>query len=217
MTELIRVLVADDHPVFRAGVRALVEVAGTAELVGEVATGTQAVAAAADLRPDVILMDLHMPDLNGIEATRHIVAADPGAKVVVLTTFDDDESVFAAVRAGARGFLLKGAGSTEIMRAIETVSEGGAVFGPAVATRIAGMLTAPTGPRAAFPTLTDREREVLDLVAAGWRNQQIAKHLVLSSKTVRNHVSNIFTKLKAVDRRDAIEQGRQAGLGRLRS
>lgn len=213
MSQPLRVLVADDHPVFRSGIRALIDLSEVADLVGEVATGQEAVAEVAALQPDVVLMDLHMPDLNGIDAARQVAAHHPQTKVVVLTMFDDDESVFAALRAGARGYLLKGASGPEIIRAIETVGAGGAVFGPSIAARISILLGAsPTSHP--LPNLTDRERDVLDLVAAGRTNQQIAQHLVLSGKTVRNHVSNIFTKLDVADRHEAIERGRQGGLGR---
>jgi DNA-binding NarL/FixJ family response regulator len=214
MTSPLRVLVVDDHPVFRAGIRAQLELAATVELVHEAETGRGAVLAAASLHPDVILMDLHLPDLNGIDATREIVEADPGVGVLVLTMFEDDEAVFAAMRAGARGYLLKGAGGPEIVRAIEAVGNGEAIFGPEIGRRIVDFLNAPPRRRNPFPDLTEREREVLDLLARGWHNQRIAKQLVLSDKTIRNHVSNIFAKLRVDDRATAIDHARDAGFGR---
>jgi DNA-binding NarL/FixJ family response regulator len=213
----LRVLVADDHPVFRTGLRGLLELSDGIELAGEVASGEEAVVAAAELRPDVVVMDLHMPGVNGIDATRQIVAAQPEVGVLVLTMFEDDDSVFAAMRAGARGYLLKGAGQDEIMRAIHAVGHGEAIFGPAIAQRMIDFLTAPADQREPFPELTDREREVLELIAQGWSNQRIAQHFVLSTKTVRNHVSNIFTKLCVADRGQAIVRAREAGLGRSSS
>jgi DNA-binding NarL/FixJ family response regulator len=212
----LRVLIADDHPMFRAGLRTTLELAEGIEPVGEVATGLEAVAAVAELQPDVVVMDLHMPELNGIEATRRIVSDRPGTGVVVLTMFEDDDSVFAAMRAGARGYLLKGANPDEIERAIAAVARGEAIFGPAVAQRVIEFLTAPEPPRP-FPELTDREREVLELIAQGWSNKRIAQHFVLSDKTVRNHVSNILGKLQVADRPQAIVRAREAGLGRSES
>ncbi len=212
---LHRVLVADDHPAFRAGLRFLLESSGEVEVVGEAATGTEAVRETLALRPDVVLMDLRMPELNGIEATARVVATDPDIGIIVLTMFDQDESIFAAMRAGARGYLLKGAEQQEILRAIRAVAQGEALFGPEVARRlIAFFNTAATSRAAAFPELTAREREVLDLIAAGKSNAAIADHLVLSLKTVRNHVSNIFAKLRVADRSAAIVKARDAGLGR---
>jgi DNA-binding NarL/FixJ family response regulator len=214
MTLPLRVVVADDHPVFRSGIRAILDVAASVELIAEAANGLEAVTAVASTKPDVVLMDVHMPSLNGVDATRRIATTSPATKVLVLTMLDDDEYVFAAIRAGARGYLLKGSGGTEIVRAIETVGAGGAVFGPSIAARIATILSPGGGPAAELSALTERERDVLNLVAAGWTNQQIAQQLVLSGKTVRNHVSNIFTKLDVADRHQAIERGRQSGLGR---
>jgi DNA-binding NarL/FixJ family response regulator len=208
----VRVLIADDHPLFRAGLRTVLELADSITVVGEAADGAEAVAAAAELAPDVVVMDLHMPGLNGIEATRQILAARSDIGVLVLTMFEDDESVFAAMRAGALGYLLKGAGPEEIERAIAAVARGEAIFGPSVARRVIEFLTAPRPP-VPFPELTDREREVLDLIAQGWANPRIAAHFVLSEKTVRNHVSNILTKLQVADRSAAIVRAREAGFG----
>jgi DNA-binding NarL/FixJ family response regulator len=210
----LRILVADDHPVFRDGLRSLFALDPNVELVGEAATGTEAVDAAAELDPDVVVMDLHMPGMNGIEATRRIVETSPGVGVLVLTMFEDDESVFAAMRSGARGYLLKGAGQEEIVRAIESVGRGEAIFGPTIARRVIDFFAQPARSPHPFPDLTDREREILELIAQGRSNPDIARHLVLSTKTVRNHVSNIFTKLRVADRAQAIVRAREAGLGR---
>lgn len=214
MTAPLRVLIVDDHPIFRSGLRAQLELDGSIDLVGEAATGAEALALATQLTPDVVLMDLQLPDQNGIEVTRAIVAASSDIGVLVLTMSQDDESVFAAMRAGARGYLLKGSSGPDIRRAIEAVGNGEAIFGAAIGSRIGDFLAAPPRPAEAFPELTDREREVLDLLAAGWSNQRMAKHFVLSAKTIRNHVSNIFTKLDVPDRRTAIDRAREAGLGR---
>ncbi|MGH2827573.1 MAG: response regulator, partial [Actinomycetota bacterium] len=190
----LRVAIADDHPVFRDGLGALLSSLPDVEVVGEASTGEEAVTLAQRLHPDVVVMDLNMPDVNGIEATRRIIQDDPHANVLMLTMFEDDDSVFAAMRAGARGYLVKGSNQTEIIRAIEAVGAGEAVFGPPIAQRmIEYFSTARTeSGETAFPQLTDRERQVLDLIAQGNSNQAIAQSLVLSPKTVRNHVSNIF-------------------------
>jgi DNA-binding NarL/FixJ family response regulator len=174
------------------------------------------VTAAATLQPDIVVMDLNMPGLNGIDATRAILRANPGTGVLVLTMFDDDESVFAAMRAGARGYLLKGADKDEIARAVLAVASGEAIFGPAVAQRVIDYFSTarPAGQPPAFPELTEREREILELIAQGHRNPAIAKRLVLSPNTVRNHVSSIFAKLQVADRAQAIIRAREAGLGR---
>jgi DNA-binding NarL/FixJ family response regulator len=212
--EPLRVLVCDDHPVFRNGLRTAIESDDGLEVVGEAETGTEAIERALATQPDVIVMDLQMPERNGIEATREIVAESPHIGVLVLTMFEDDDSVFAAMRAGARGYLLKGSDHGEIVRAITAVSSGEAIFGPAIATRLMAYFAAsPDGPPQAFPELTAREREVLELIAAGHSNAQIADRLVLSQKTVRNHVSNIFTKLQVLDRAQAIVKAREAGIG----
>jgi DNA-binding NarL/FixJ family response regulator len=207
----IRVLIADDHPTFRDGLKLMIDAADDVEVAGEATTGAEAVVLATELVPDAILMDLQMPELNGIEATRQITAANPDIGVVVLTMFEDDDSVFAAMRAGARGYLLKGAQRDDILRAVRAIGSGEAIFGPAIAARLIDFFNAT--PRTLFPELTDREREILALIAAGKSNSAIADELVLSLKTVRNHVSNIFNKLQVADRAAAIEKAREAGLG----
>lgn len=209
-----RVLIADDHPLFRDGLRKLIESAAETDLIGEATTGAEAVELALELQPDAVVMDLHMPDMNGIEATRRIVETSPHIGVLVLTMFEDDDSVFAAMRAGARGYLLKGSDHDETLRAIRAVAAGHAIFGPAIAERlIAFFASGASGPPAAFPELTGREREVLELIAQGASNSGIAATLSLSQKTVRNHVSNIFTKLHVADRAQAVIRAREAGLG----
>jgi DNA-binding NarL/FixJ family response regulator len=213
MTEPIRVLIADDHPLFRDGLTALLTDAPDTELAGAASSGTEAVDLARETQPDVVVMDLHMPGLNGIEATRRIVADSPHITVLVLTMFDDDDSIFSALRAGARGYLLKGADQEQIRAAIQAAANGEIIFGTQLAARMLAYFTAPTAPAPVFPQLTDREREVLDLVAQGRANPAIAAKLGLSQKTVRNHVSNILTKLQVADRAQAIVQARDAGLG----
>jgi DNA-binding NarL/FixJ family response regulator len=208
-----RVLIADDHPLFRDGLRGLLESVGI-EVVGEAATGEEAVERAEALQPDVVLMDLSMPGTNGIEATRRIVEAMPRANVLVVTMYEDDESVFAALRAGARGYLLKGADQEETLRAIRAVAHGEAIFGPGVAERLIRYFAAPRPePSRLFPELTEREVEILRLIAQGRTNPEIAEGLVLSLKTVRNHVSNICGKLQVADRTQAVLRAREAGLG----
>jgi DNA-binding NarL/FixJ family response regulator len=210
--DVVRVIIADDHPMFRDGIRVVLSAEPGIELVGEAADGIDAVAQAAELQPDVVIMDLNMPGRHGVEATRQVVATSPHIGVLVLTMSDDDASVFSAMRAGARGFLLKGAGSDELVRAILDVAAGGVILGPRVARRMQQFFEAPR-PVAVFPELTRREHEVLDLVAAGRTNAQIATELDISGKTVRNHVSNLFTKLQVADRAQAIVRARTAGLG----
>lgn len=186
------------------------------EVVGEAATGQEVLERAAELRPDVILMDIQMPQVNGIEATRRIREADPQAGVVVLTMFEDDESVFSAMRAGARGYVLKGAPPSELLRVVRAVGEGEAHFGPEIAKRLMDFFSAPkrTSPEEAFPELTAREVEILDLIALGHSNAKIAARLFVSPKTVANHLSHIFTKLQVADRAHALIRAREAGLGR---
>ena len=214
-TNVVRVLIADDHPVFRFGLRALLQGEPDMEVVGEATTGHEAVEMALALHPDVILMDLNMPELNGIEAIRRIRAAAPAIAILVITMFDDD-TVFAAMRAGARGYLLKGAAARETLRAVRAVAHGEAIFSPTIADRIIHYFAhvPRQSSSTAFPELTDREREVLNLIARGLTNRAIAERLVLSEKTVRNHVSNIFSKLQVADRAEAIVRAREAGLGK---
>jgi DNA-binding NarL/FixJ family response regulator len=211
----IRIVVVDDHPVFRMGMSALLSSITGLTVVGEAATVDEAVAVARSSRPDVVVMDLHLGDGSGIDATRRILANDPDVGVLAVTMMDDDDSVFAAMRAGARGYLLKGASPDDIERAIRAVARGEVLLGPQVAARAIAYLT---GSRAAdtlaFPQLTGREREVLDLVARGLDNTSISRRLALSPKTVRNHLSNVFTKLQVADRSQAIVRAREAGLGR---
>lgn len=211
----LRVVVADDHPVFRQGLRALLGSVPDVEVVAEAATGEQAVEVALSASPDVVLLDLHLPGIHGIEACRRIRELAPQVRVLVLTMFDDDSSVFAAVRAGAMGYLLKGADQEEILRAVRAVASGEAIFGPVIAQRMMEYFSARSldAPRQAFPQLTDRERDVLSLLARGLDNATIARQLGLSAKTVRNHCSNIFAKLQVADRSQAIVRAREAGLG----
>jgi DNA-binding NarL/FixJ family response regulator len=211
-TEPIRILLADDHTLFRDGLRALFNSLPDTAVVGEAAAGGEAVELAEHLQPDVILMDIQMPGVNGIEATRKIVQTSPHIGVIVVTMFEDDDSVFAAMRAGARGYVLKGASQEEMLRAIRAVAQGDAQFGTDIAARLMNFFAAPRPPQI-FPELTDREREVLALIAQGHNNSEIARKLVISVKTVRNHVSNIFSKLQVADRAQAIIQAREAGLG----
>jgi DNA-binding NarL/FixJ family response regulator len=212
--EPIRVLIADDHPLFRDGTRALLNSVSDTIVVGEAASGDEAIARATALQPDVILMDLQMPGVNGIEATRCVVQTSPHIGILVLTMFEDNDSVFAAMRAGARGYLLKGADQNEIFLAIKAVASGEAIFSPSIARRLMhyfGVLKPdPSSPL--FPDLTDREREILILITEGYTNPEIAERLVLSPKTVRNHVSNIFSKLQVADRAQAILRAKEAGL-----
>ncbi|HEX5847954.1 MAG TPA: response regulator transcription factor [Rubrobacter sp.] len=214
--ESLRILVAEDHPLFRKGMTTLLSSVPEFEVVGEAATGEEAVARAADLQPDVILMDLQMPEVNGIEATRRILQHDPSVRILVVTLFEDDDSVFMALRAGARGYVLKDADEEEMVLSIRAVGKGEAIFSPAIATRVLAYFAASAQggtPPQAFPTLTDREREILKLIAKGHPNPSIARELSLSTKTVGNYVSNIFTKLQVADRAEAIIRAREAGLG----
>jgi DNA-binding NarL/FixJ family response regulator len=212
VNEPIRVLVADDHPLFRDGLIALLHDEPDTELTGTAATGTEAVDLARETQPDVVVMDLQMPGLNGIEATRRIVADSPHIAVLVLTMFDDDDSIFSALRAGARGYLLKGADREQIRCGIQAAANGEIIFGAQLAERMLGYFTA-AAPPPVFPQLTEREREVLELVAQGQDNTSIAARLRLSQKTVRNNVSNILAKLQVADRAQAIVRARDVGLG----
>ena len=213
--EPTRVLIADDHAPFREGLKTLLYSASDLEVVGEARDGDEAISLAAKLQPDVILMDLNMPGTGGIEATRRILRTSPHISILVISMFEDDDSIFAALQAGARGYLLKGALKTEILRAIRAVVSGEAIFGPAIARRLIQYFSAPRPAVQpdAFPELTDREREILALIARHETNPEIAKRFHLSPKTVRNHVSNIFTKLQVADRTQAIIRAREAGFG----
>jgi DNA-binding NarL/FixJ family response regulator len=210
-----RILIADDHAIVREGLRAVLGSEPDMEVVGEAVTGREVVVRAAELGPDLILMDIQMPGLNGIEATRRILGANPSIGVVVLTMFGDDDSVFSAMRAGARGYVLKGAPPSEILKVLRAVAEGEAHFGPEIAQRLTDFFSAPRPPsfEETFSELTSREREILDLIAQGHTNAKIARHLFVSPKTVRNHISHIFTKLQIADRTQAILRAREAGLG----
>ena len=214
--EALRILVVEDHPLFRKGVISLLSAVSDFDVVGEAATGEEAVARAANLLPDVVLMDLQMPGVGGMEATRSILQESPSIRVLVVTLFEDDDSVFMALRAGARGYVLKDADEEEMVRASRAVGRGEAIFSPAVAERVLAYFASPklVSPPEAFPTLTEREREILNLIARGCPNPSIAKQLSLSTKTVGNYVSNIFAKLQVADRAQAIIRAREAGLGR---
>ncbi|MGE3075423.1 MAG: response regulator [Dehalococcoidia bacterium] len=210
----VRVVVVDDHPVVRTGLKAVFSTTPGIEQVGEGSSGVEAVQLAERLLPDVLVMDVNMPEMDGIEATRQVVATSPSVAVLVLTMHDDDDTVFAAMRAGARGYLLKGSEQEEVTRAILSVANGDAIFGPAIADRVLKFFAAPQQSREqVFPELTGRELEVLGLVAGGMSNSGIARQLMLSQKTVANHVSNILNKLQAADRAEAIVRARRAGLG----
>lgn len=219
MPDPISVAVVDDSAPFRAGLRALLGATDDLVIVGEATDGEEALALLDVAMPDVMLMDLNMPGLNGIDATRRILATAPHVAVLVVTMFDDDDSVFAAMQSGARGYLLKGAPKAEILRAIRAVANGEAIFGAAIARRLREYFSTPIPSEArpdAFPELSLREREVLDLIAAHLTNPEIAEQLGLSEKTVRNYVSNIFAKLQVNDRSRAIMMARDAGFGRTR-
>ncbi|MGA9190632.1 MAG: response regulator transcription factor [Anaerolineales bacterium] len=215
----VRLMVVDDHTLFRDGLRALFGSIDDIDVVGEASNGEEAVDKVGRLQPDVVLMDIQIPEINGIEATRRIVSAHPEVGVIVVTMLEDDDSVFAAMRAGARGYILKGADQDEMLRAIRSVATGEALFGAEVADRLVsffnGAIQSDGDP--AFPELTERERQVLDLIAKGWSNAKIADSLVISPKTVSNHCSNIFSKLQVADRTQALLRAREAGLGQTGS
>jgi DNA-binding NarL/FixJ family response regulator len=214
VTTPVRVIVADDHPIVRGGLRALIAATPGLELIGEATDGDSAIDLAREVRPDVVLMDIAMPGRNGIDATREIASHGWASGVLILTMFEDDESIFAAMRAGARGYLLKDASHDEMRRAIESVGGGEAIFGAGVAKRMVGFFArARELGVQPFPELTDREREVLEELAQGAGNATIANRLGISLKTVRNHVSSILSKLMVVDRAEAIVRAREAGLG----
>jgi DNA-binding NarL/FixJ family response regulator len=212
----IRILIVDDHPVYRDGLRALIERSPDLVLAGEAATGGDAVALAETSSPDIILMDIRMPGMSGIDATRRILAARAETRILILTMSEDDDSLFAAMRAGARGYLPKDSDSADLVRAIRAVAGGDVIFGESIATRLQAFFAAGHGRPAAapFPELTDREDEVLELIARGLANRAIAAELGITDKTVRNHVANIFNKLQVADRSQAIIRAREAGLGR---
>ncbi|HSM45609.1 MAG TPA: response regulator transcription factor [Acidimicrobiia bacterium] len=213
----IRILVVDDHKLFRHGLIALLEDAPDTEVVGDAKTGREAIEKLEPLAPDVVLMDIMMPDMNGIEATRRIRSEHPQTQVVMLTMLEDDDSLFAAMCAGAQGYILKGSDKTDVLRAVRAAAAGEALFGPGIARRLTAFFQHAEGKGMSvgpFPELTDREREVLDLIAAGLDNLTIASRLYISQKTVSNHISNIFTKLHLSDRAQAIVAAREAGLGR---
>ena len=213
-TEPIRILIADDHTLFRTGLKALFESLAETAVAGEAESGQEAVAQAETLQPDVVLMDIQMPGMNGIDATRQIVQTSPHIGVIMVTMFEDDDSVFAAMRAGARGYVLKGADQEEMLRVIQAVARGEALFGSAIALRLTSFFNhSKTIASDAFPDLTGREQELLHLLAQGLSNQEIATRLFITSKTVRNHLSNIFNKMQVTDRVQAIIQARNAGLG----
>ena len=213
--EPLRVLIADDHPLFRHGLFALLNISPDFEVVGEATSGEEVVTMAAKLQPDVILMDIHMPGGNGIEATRRILHTSPNIRILIITMFEDDASVFTAMRAGARGYVLKDAQKADMLAAIQAVGRGEAIFSPTIATHLIDFFAAPRPavPPQAFPELTEREREILDLIAKGHSNTEIATRLVLSPNTVRNYVSNVFSKLQVADRAQAIIRARESGLG----
>lgn len=212
---MIRIVIADDHQIFRDGLKGLLEAASDTEVVGEAETGAEAVELADEQRPDLILMDLQMPDVNGIEATRRIMSAHSDINILMLTMFDDDHSVFAAMRAGARGYVLKGAKREKMLRAVRAVAGGEAIFSPGIAARMIDFFAPDRSATSAqpFPELTDREREVLALLARDYKNADIARELVIAPKTARNYVSNILSKLQAADRIEAGQRARDAGLG----
>lgn len=213
--DTLNILIADDHPLFRHGIHALLNANSGFQVVGEATTGEEAVALAEQLQPDVIVMDIQMPVVNGIEATRRIGRTSPNIRILIVTMFEDDASVFTAMRAGARGYALKDSDKEEILLAIRAVGRGEAIFSPAIASRMIDFFAALPAPAAAqtFPELTQREREILELIAQGKSNSEIAAQLVLSPGTVRNYVSNVFSKLQVADRTEAILKARDAGLG----
>jgi DNA-binding NarL/FixJ family response regulator len=213
--ETLTVVIADDHQFFRDGVRALLDAQAEMECVGEAATGQEVIRLSAEVQPDVVLMDVQMPGMSGVEATRQIVSSSPHIRVLMVTMFEDDALVFAAMRAGARGYLLKGTRHEDMVRAIRAVGSGDAIFSPAIAAKLVDYFAAlqPSHPTQLFPDLSSREREILALLAQGYKNAEIADRLVISSKTVRNYVSNIISKLQVADRAQAILRAKDAGFG----
>ncbi len=213
--EQIRILIADDQAITRNGLHKLLETVAGFEIVGEATNGTEAIEAATNLQPDVILMDLKMPVMHGIEATRQIHRTSPHIAILIVTIFKDDTSVFPAIRAGARGYLLKDTNQTELVRAIQTVAHGGVIFSPGIANRVLHYLSEPPTnlPSQVFDELTNRERDILELLARGSTNTEIAGQLALSPKTVSNHISNILLKVQATDRAKLMLMALEAGLG----
>jgi DNA-binding NarL/FixJ family response regulator len=213
--EHIRILIADDQAITRNGLHKLLETVAGFEIVGEATNGTEAIEAATNLQPDVILMDLKMPVMHGIEATRQIHRTSPHIAILIVTIFKDDTSVFPAIRAGARGYLLKDTNQTELVRAIQTVAHGGVIFSPGIANRVLHYLSEPPTnlPSQVFDELTNRERDILELLARGSTNTEIAGQLALSPKTVSNHISNILLKVQATDRAKLMLMALEAGLG----
>jgi len=216
----IRVLIADDHALFREGIHAILKPVPDIEIVGEAGTGEEAVALAPDLKPDVILMDIQMPDLNGVEATQRILETQPDTGIIIVTMLEDDDSLFSAMRAGARGYVLKGADKAEMLKSIRAVADGEALFGRAIASRLLNFFQNSLAPPKSesspttFPELTEREQEILAYIARGDTNDEIAERLTISLKTVRNHVSSIFNKLRVTNRTQAAIRARDAGLGK---
>lgn len=210
--EPLAVLVADDHPLYREGLIGLIRTTDDLTVIGEAPDGIEAVRLAAELAPDVVVMDIDMPGMDGIEATRRIVAASPGIRVLILSMLED-ETVFEAMRAGARGYLVKSSSPGATIAAIRSVGQGDVIFSSALASRLTQAFASPTSASPVLRELTPREREVLDLIARGWDNPRIAHHLGIAGKTVRNVVSNILVKLQVADRGAAIAKARQAGLG----
>jgi DNA-binding NarL/FixJ family response regulator len=215
----IRILIVDDHTLFREGVRAILKAATDFEIVGEASTGEEAIDKVSTLTPDIILMDIQMPDMNGVNATHKILEHHPQTGIIILTMLEDDDSLFSALRAGARGYVLKGADKAEMVRSIRAVANGETLFGPAIANRLTKFFRNPelNEKQSAFPELTDREFEILELIAIGRNNQEIAEALHITIKTVSNHISNIFNKLQVTDRTEAIFKARDAGLGKTNS
>lgn len=214
--EPVTVLIADDHQFFRDGVHVLLDAQPDMECVGEAANGKEAVRMTIETQPDVVLMDVQMPDMSGVEATRQIMNNSPHIRVLMVTMFEDDSLVFAAMRAGARGYLLKGARHEDMVRAIRAVSSGDAIFSPAIAAKLVNYFAAlqPSHSSTAFPELSSRERDILALLAQGLKNMEIAERLVISPKSVRNYVSNIISKLQVADRTQAILRAKEAGWGK---
>ncbi len=214
--DTLQVLIVDDHPLFRKGMRVLLESISDCIVIGEADTSEAAVELAIQLQPDLILMDLQMPGGSGLDATREITRMSPHIQILVVTLFEDNDSIFAALRAGARGYILKDTDEEEMIRAIQAVGNGEAIFSPSIANHLMDFFSSSRKqiPSDVFPELTNREREILELIAVGESNPSIAENLVISLKTVRNHVSNIYSKLQVVDRAQAVVKARESGLGK---